>query len=366
MKTKLRNELILIAAGVAMFALFMNLGSVFAALDSLIDLLMPILVGLVIAFILNVPMSALERRLGRMFKISKEKSLDALALLLTLLAIVLVIAATFSLLVPSLANSISSIIPLMEEKVPEWMELLNSYGIDTSQLTDWLASLNLGEYTTNLTSWFGLIASKVKSTVSYVINGVFGLIIAIYILISKKRLSRQIRNLLMACLPAAKVHSFFGVCRLIQETYARFLSGQCLEAIILGCLMCAAFSICGFPYAALIGVLTAVCAFVPYVGAFFSGFVGFFLILLVSPQKAILSIAVYACVQFVENQFIYPNVVGGSVGLSPLWTLIAALIGGKLFGLIGIIFFIPLAAVVYTLGSRFVSQRLEKKQIEPA
>ena len=148
---------------------------------------------------------------------------------------------------------------------------------------------------------------------------------------------------------------------LARNTYTKFLSGQCVEAIILGLLMFCAFSLLRLPYAGIVSMLASVCAFIPYFGAFLSCGIGVFLTAISSPPQAIVCLFVYISVQFVENQFIYPRVVGTSVGLSPLWTLLAAMAGGKLMGLIGIIFFIPLTAVIYTLVRENTTQKLEKK-----
>ena len=151
------------------------------------------------------------------------------------------------------------------------------------------------------------------------------------------------------------------VAALATDTYSKFLSGQCLEACILGTLIFIAFSLFRLPYAGLIGFLTAVFAFVPYVGAFASCAIGAFLTLLASPGQAIICVIVYLAVQFVENQFIYPHVVGSSVGLSALWTLLAALVGGKLFGIVGIVFFIPIVAVLYELVRQWTNTRLAER-----
>ena len=153
------------------------------------------------------------------------------------------------------------------------------------------------------------------------------------------------------------------VARLVENTYSKFLSGQCIEAIILGSLMFIAFSIFRLPYAGLIAILTTVCAFIPYVGAFVSCGVGVLLTLLNDPIQAILCFIVYEVVQFIENQFIYPRVVGTSVGLSPLWTFIAVLIGGKLFGIVGILFFIPLTSVIYSLVRDVTNIKLRKRDV---
>ena len=126
-------------------------------------------------------------------------------------------------------------------------------------------------------------------------------------------------------------------------------------------MMFLAFTIFRLPYGSLVGVLTAICAIIPYVGAFISCSVSVFLVIIIDPMLAVRCLIVYLVVQFIENQFIYPRVVGGSVGLPPLYTLIAAMIGGKLFGIIGIIFFIPLMAVIVELVKEDVNRRLKNK-----
>ena len=200
-----------------------------------------------------------------------------------------------------------------------------------------------------------------SSTVSVAVNAAFALVIMFYVLLGKRDLGRQCRKLLYATLREKAAERICAVAALTHDTYARFLSGQCVEVVILGSLIFAAFSVFRIPYAALTAVLTAVLAFIPYVGAFSSCAIGALLTLLAEPEKTILCIIVYQAVQFVENQFIYPHVVGGSVGLAPIWTLVAALLGGQLFGLVGIIFFIPLTAVLCQLIGQGTNRRLAAK-----
>ena len=189
----------------------------------------------------------------------------------------------------------------------------------------------------------------------------FAFVIAVYVLASKRTLGRQVNRVMDAHLDAGHAARIRHVAHLASDTYSKFLSGQCVEACILGTLIFLAFSVVRLPYAGLIGFLTALFAFVPYVGAFASCAIGAFLTLLASPEHALLCVVVYLAVQFVENQFIYPHVVGSSVGLSALWTLIAALVGGNLFGIVGIVFFIPIVAVLYELFREWTNARLAER-----
>ncbi len=365
MKNKLNHPFFLVAFGVTLFAVFMNLKPVLQFISNVLELIFPILLGLLIAFILNVPMTGFEHLLSRLFPKAKHRQpIAILSLLLTLASIALVLVMAFTLLVPTLISSVQSIKPLIEKNLPLVIDALNKHGFDTSKIVEWLSSLDLEPYYENLNGILGTVVSGVRSTISGFISTVFGLVIAFYILLTKKKLAPQMRKLCYAYLKESVADKLYYVAHLTQSVYAKFLSGQCVEAILLGLMITTAFSIFRLPYAALIGFLTGLFAFVPYVGSFASCAIGAFLIFLVDPMKALISIIVYLAVQFIENQFIYPHVVGGSVGLAPIWTLMATLVGGKLFGLVGIIFFIPLAAVVYNLLRVDANRRLEAKQIK--
>lgn len=248
---------------------------------------------------------------------------------------------------------------------PQWAQKLSDLGLDTGAVTDWFAANDwrtlLEKALTGAGSLIGGIVTVASSTVSVAVNAAFALVIMFYVLLGKRDLGRQCRKLLYAALRETAADRICAVAALTHDTYARFLSGQCVEVVILGSLIFAAFSVFRIPYAALTAVLTAVLAFIPYVGAFSSCAIGALLTLLAEPEKTILCIIVYQAVQFVENQFIYPHVVGGSVGLAPIWTLVAALLGGQLFGLVGIIFFIPLTAVIYQLIGQGTNRRLAAK-----
>ena len=190
------------------------------------------------------------------------------------------------------------------------------------------------------------------------------IVIMFYMLVSKKELQRQGRKLMYAYLKKEVAEKIEYIIELTYDTFSKFLSGQCLEAVILGSLIFIAFTIFRLPYAGLIAILTAIFSFIPYIGAFLACGIGVVLTLIASPQQAIMCFIVYQVVQFIENQFIYPYVVGNSVGLSPLLTLLAVLIGGNMFGVVGMIFFIPFVAVIYTLLRENTNKKLKQKNIK--
>jgi len=378
MEKKFKQNLLLIAFGVALYAALMNIGAVVRFLGGIVSLAVPVVAGFVIAFVLNVPMTGIEKLLHKLCDKSKRRMPDGLisgvSLVVTLVIVVLVVALVGKMLLPELMASVVSLYELVMEKVPLLVQLLSDYDIDISWVVGWLESLNIGQLIQKVTTGAGSVISSAVSiavsAVSGVTNAVIALIIAFYVLLGKKNLTRQCKMLVKAYLKDSVAAYLIRVAQLIRDLYSKFLSGQCVEACILGVLMVFFLSIFRIPYAALIGVLAAVGTLIPYVGSFASCAIGAFLVLLVDPGKVIVCVIVYLVVQFVENQFIYPHVVGTSVGLSALWTLVAVLVGGKLMGLLGMIFFIPLTAVLVTLLREHTEHVIARKHaatvIEPA
>ncbi len=377
---KTRRALFLIAFGVCLYAAMMHLDVVLGALSAAVDIFFPVLLGLGFAFVLNVPVSGMERLLHRAVGLVPEGrrpgegAITMASIVLVLIAIAGVAVLGVTMLVPELIASARTVAPLLAERLPEIEESLVANGVDVEKLAQFFQGAGASSATAAagsgaqglLNLGLGSIASSVfaaaRSTVSVLSSSVFAFVIAVYVLASKRTLGRQVNRVMDAHLAPGHAARIRHVASLATDTYSKFLSGQCLEACILGTLIFLAFSLFRLPYAGLIGFLTALFAFVPYVGAFASCAIGAFLTLLASPEHALLCVIVYLAVQFIENQFIYPHVVGSSVGLSALWTLIAALVGGKLFGIVGIVFFIPIVAVLYELFRQWTNARLADRE----
>ena len=360
-----KKALFFISFGILLYAAVMNLQAVTSFLQKIVGIVFPILLGMILAFVLSVPMKGFENLLTRLFSKAKKKPdgnfLRVLSLTLTLICIILVITLAATLVIPELVKSVRSIWPLIQERLPEWMSCLKEHSIDLTVVSEWVETFDWGQLSNRAGVLFGSAVDFVSSAASGVANAVFAIIISVYILLSKKILARQVKKLMTANLPNQIASKLFRIADLVRDTFTKFLSGQCVEAIILGSLIFVAYSVLQLPYAGLIAFITGLSAFVPIVGAFSAGFIGAFLTLLAAPSQVLLGIITHLAVQFIENQFIYPHVVGTSVGLSPLWTLIGALIGGKLLGLPGIIFFIPLVAVLYQLVRDNTNRKLMQK-----
>ncbi len=368
MEKRMKQNLLLVVVGVGLFAALMNLSVVLRFMEKVTGLILPVVIGGILALFFNVPMTGIEKRLRRILEKRKKKYSDqfyrGISFVFTLVCIALVLTLVFTLLIPELVSSVKGLYLLIEARLPQWIDYLESLDPEAQWLEEMLEGINLEKIMERLGSGANQFLERVVSTVSSVANTVvtaaFGLIISIYITLGKEWVCRHARKLAYAYLKPAWAENILHISRTFSRSFTNFLSGQCTEAVILGTLMFAAFTIFKLPYGSLVGVLTAVCAIIPYVGAFLSGGTSVLLSLLISPALAVRCLVVYVIVQFIENQLIYPRVVGGSVGLPPLYTLIAAMIGGKLFGIIGIIFFIPLMAVVVELVKEDARKRLSR------
>ena len=347
---------------------------VLGVLKTIWDIIFPFVLGGAIAFLTNVPMSFLEKKIFENVK-KKNKIVRKLkrpiSLILTIVLVVGVIALVMFGVIPqltrtmgTLVTSINDFIPQMQSWIGEFfhnnqeiMNLVDQIEFDPDQTIKWGISL-LGNGAGNM---MNTTMSAVGSIVSGVATFFIAFSFACYILFQKEKLHIQIRKVFFAFLPRQKADTFLKVCSLTYRTFANFLAGQCLEAVILGSMFVVTLSILRMPYALLIGILIAFTALIPIFGAFIGCAVGSFLIFMVNPQQAILFVIVFLVLQQIEGNLIYPHVVGESVGLPSIWVLAAVTIGGNLMGIVGMLVFIPLLSVLYTIFREFVYLRLKKQ-----
>ena len=350
---------------------------VLGVLKTIWDIIFPFVLGGAIAFLTNVPMSFLEKKIFENVK-KKNKIVRKLkrpiSLILTIVLVVGVIALVMFGVIPqltrtmgTLVTSINDFIPQMQSWIGEFfhnnqeiMNLVDPIEFDPDQAIKWGISL-LGNGAGNM---MNTTMSAVGSIVSGVATFFIAFSFACYILFQKEKLHVQIRKVFFAFLPRQKADVFLKVCSLTYRTFANFLAGQCLEAVILGSMFVVTLSILRMPYALLIGILIAFTALIPIFGAFIGCAVGSFLIFMVNPQQAILFVIVFLVLQQIEGNLIYPHVVGESVGLPSIWVLAAVTIGGNLMGIVGMLVFIPLLSVLYTIFREFVYLRLKKQNIK--
>lgn len=373
-KSRMKSYMLLITFTAALLVVVLNVSSALGLLGRLWQELSPIVIACIIAFVANVPMTAIGNRLRKLSlgkkKPMPESAIGMISLLITVLILVLLGTLVSTLAIPQLVQSVKSIVDTIREKIPELLAYLESLNFDTTTAEQYLEKLDfntiLSHFTDNAGNVLSMIVGAASSTIGSIVTFLMALIISIYIILNKQTLSHQAKSIAYANLRKDRADKLCYVAALTTRTYSKFLSGQCIEAVILGALLAIALSLFGIPYAGVIAVTTSLMSFVPYVGAFLSCLIGVLLVLMVDPFKALMCFVVFECVQFIEGHFIYPKVVGNSVGLPSMWTLIAVLLGGKLFGLLGMLFFIPLVAVLYTLVTEDTRKKLKQKHIKIA
>lgn len=373
-KKTLRNVFIGVASCIVLYWILNETERVKAVLSWAKGILSPFLIGSCLAFIANVPMRGFESLL----KGVKQPALRrVLAVLLTFLAFLIIVAGVFWLLIPQLIETIQSLIPKLYnfitnaegwfkgflEQNPQLMQLvLENTDLGSLNWAD-LAQKVISTVGSSVTTILNGTFSAIGSITGGVMDGIIAVVFAIYCLFQKENLARQGRKLIYAYLPEKFCDSVVRILRLANATFSNFLSGQCIEVCILGCMFAVSMAIFRMPYIPLVSVLVAVTAFIPVVGAWVGCVFGAFLILVANPMQAVWFVVMFVVLQQIENNLIYPRVVGTSIGLSGMWVLVAVAVGGELMGVAGMFLMIPITSVIYTLLRESTNKHLQTKEI---
>ncbi len=372
MKDKTRKDIIIIISYIALviFAL-VNFSKIFAFLGKVISIFSPFLLGIILAFVLNVLNNFIEKKIFGKIKPSKvwNKVKRPLCITLSLILVFLTIFFVMNLLIPQLKNSAS----LFTDTLPAYKEdiigILNKFDVDESTVN------KVGEYLDNfgkvITDYIKgnskdviTVTTEVATSVINIISkGIITLVFAIYMIAQKETLSRQINKVMKAYLKPKTINKINTVGTLANKTFSNFVTGQCLEALIFGSLVFVGMLIFRFPYASTIGVLLGFTALIPIFGAFIGTAIGFILIMMVSPVKAILFVVFIIVLQQIEGNLIYPRVVGKSIGLPGMWVLLSVTVGGSIGGILGMLIATPLCSLLYALFTKMVNDRLKSNKI---
>lgn len=372
MKDKTRKDIIIIISYIALviFAL-VNFSKIFTFLGKVISIFSPFLLGIILAFVLNVLNNFIEKKIFGKIKPSKiwNKIKRPLCITLSLILVFLTIFFVMNLLIPQLKNSAS----LFTDTLPAYKEdiigILNRFDVDESTVN------KVGEYLDNfgkvITDYIKgnskdviTVTTEVATSVINIISkGIITLVFAIYMIAQKETLSRQINKVMKAYLKPKTINKINTVGTLANKTFSNFVTGQCLEALIFGSLVFVGMLIFRFPYASTIGVLLGFTALIPIFGAFIGTAIGFILIMMVSPVKAILFVVFIIVLQQIEGNLIYPRVVGKSIGLPGMWVLLSVTVGGSIGGILGMLIATPLCSLLYALFTKMVNDRLKSNKI---
>ena len=371
----------LIAFAVLLYLGVQNFSVVLKYVKILWGLVLPFVIGGAMAFVLNVPMAFLERHLfGKAKKKESKKAKAAtrmarpVSLILSVILVILVVLVVVLVVAPELGKTLVSVVKKVEEDIPLAQKWLTDTFQSDSEIVKWAGSIEIDpqKIIDTIVSVLkngadNLVSSTITVTMGLVnmaVNFAIGFVFACYVLLQKEKLGKQVLKAAYAIFPVKMVEYLGHVCTLASKIFASFITGQCIEAVILGSMFFVTMTIGRFPYAMLIGVLISFTALIPVFGGIIGCWVGFFLILMVSPLKAVMFLALFVILQQIEGNLIYPHVVGNSVGLPAIWVLVAVTLGGNLMGIVGMLIFIPLVSVLYTLFREWVYERLDKKNLK--
>lgn len=370
-KENIKKIIGIIAFGIGFYWILNNLDGALSFINKLFKLLFPFILGGVLAFILNIPMTKIENFIKKKQKKKKSKlPVRTISIVLSLVLLIAFIAIIAFLLIPELVDNIRlllSNIPKVINDIQEWIiDLVDNYPDIQKQIEKTFSSkMNFNDIIVSVLNYVinGSI-NIITSLVSSLFTLFTAIVFAVYMLSQKEYLISGIKKVMYAYMKKEHVEKILEIASLANHTFSKFISGQCVEAIILGCIFFVVLSLLRFPYALIISVLITITALIPMFGAMIAMVIGALLIAVTSPMKAIIFIAVFQVIQQIENNFIYPKVVGKSVGLSSIWTLLAIILGGSLMGIVGMLIGLPLASILYAILRSETNEKLRKKKIK--
>lgn len=374
LNNKFKENLMLGTYLMLLYFILLNIKNIFDMFDGVLSILNPFILAFCMAFVLNLPMKFFENKI--FYFLDKNKSdfvknlKRPLSILSTFITVIGLIVALGLFVIPELINSLATLMDAVPGYIKSFEALINQYisstellqNIYNTLMTTWQDILRI--VTTFLTTSLTGILSTTVTITSGVINFILSVILTIYMLSSKEKLIINFKKLLFAFSKKEIANKIVDISKLSNYTFSKFITGQCVEAVILGVLCFIGMTILSMPYALLISVLIGVTALIPIFGAFIGAIPAVFLILIIDPIKAIWFVVFLLCLQQFEGNVIYPKVVGNSVGLSAIWVMLAMIVGGSTLGLVGMLIGIPTFSVIYQLIKEVTYKKLNQKKIK--
>lgn len=361
-KKKFKQILLISLLSIVFYLVLSNIGMLYKSVEKVIAVLNPIFMGMLIAFIFNVPLRFFENRVLKKAPI-KPKAKRGLSILFAYLSVIIVIVAAVFLIIPQFSKSVSLLvenIPAYTKKIEALMnELKDTEGTMGTVVK---AIFEAGEGALkSISSYISVFATKIINftidIASGFVNFLVSLIISIYILASKDKLGASVKRLVVAVSKPKAADHIFEVAKLSSEKFSSFITSQVFEGVLLGTLCCIGMLVIGLPYAFLIGVIIGMTALIPIVGAWVGTGVSALLILFESPIKALIFVVFILVLQQLDNNLIYPRVMGNAVGLDGLWIIVAVTIGGAVGGIFGMLVSVPLLSVIFVVADRILTKK---------
>lgn len=372
MKNLNRKDIILIISYITLCVFFLfNFSDICKILVGIIKLFSPFIIGVLLAFILNVLVNFIERRLFGKVRGKKlwKKVERPISITISVVIVILVIAFVMNLLIPQLKNTVVMFTDILPDYKEDIVGILNRFdvGEDTiktvSEYIDNFGKIITDYIKDNSEDVITVTTEVAASVINVVSTGVISIVFAIYMIAQKETLIKQVNKVMRAYLKPRTIEKITNISIMSNRTFSSFVTGQCLEAIIFGSLCFIGMLLFRLPYALTVAVLMGFTALIPVFGAFVGTILGAILIFMVSPVKAIVFVIFVLILQQIENNLIYPKVVGKSVGLPGMWVLLAVTIGAGVGGIIGMFVATPLCSVLYSLFSGLVNDRLKRNKI---
>lgn len=371
MKRDIKKNIILIITYIALIIfVLVNFEKILSILGYIINIFSPFIFGAIVAFVLNVLVNFIERKLfGKVKKKTWLKIKRPLSIAISVVLVIFIIVFIMNLLIPQLKNSVS----LFTDSLPTYKEdiinIMNKFNLEETtikKVSDYLD--NFGKVITdyikgNSKDVITVTTEVATSLIAIISKAVIAIVFAIYIIAQKETLKRQFNKLMSAYLKPRTVNRINKYASMANTTFSNFVTGQCLEALIFGSLCFLGMLILRLPYATTIAVLLGFTALIPVFGAFIGTFLGAFLILMISPIKAIMFVVFILVLQQIEGNLIYPKVVGKSVGLPGIWVLLSVTIGASVGGILGMLIATPLCSLLYILLRQAVNDRINSNKI---
>lgn len=369
-KNWMRSALAIITYTVLLVLALVKFDQIMAVGAALASSMKPLFIGFAIAFVLNRPCAFFLRQYERRLAPRFRKLGRPFAVLTSYVLMIVIIVALFSFVLPQVmesirlfAGSVSGYVENLQKLLDQVAGYLDLKSLDLSKLSTYLRDI-LNGVLSSVSTAATQIMEVTGSIISMLVTLVLAVVFSIYMLAGQEKLLGQGRQLLRAYLPARFVGPVSEVIRLTGEIFTNFVLGQLIEACILGGLCALGTFFIQADYAALIGVIVGVSALIPVMGAYVGAILSAFLLVMVSPVRALVFLIFLGILQQIEGNVIYPRVVGTSIGLPGIWVLTAVTVGGGLFGLLGVLLSVPVASVLYALLKRDVKRRLNAPKAE--
>lgn len=369
-----KNIIFLMTYAIVLIVALLNMNATMSFLSWVLAILNPFVIGLIIAFIINIIMTQLETRVFKFLDKPKFKIWHRIkrgvCLALSLILIIIALTAIVFFIGPHIWQSAQ----LLSENFPGYVSYLQQLTNDILAHFN-LTAADLGSFSINWNDVFGKVTEFIAnvspgvltlatSFTSAVFNFFMGVIFAIYLLTGKEKLIRDCKRLIYAYAPRKKADKALEIGRQANEIFTSFVVGQLTEAIILGTMYFIGTSIFRMPYSPLISTLMAICSLIPIFGPIIGAVPSVFILLMVDPNMAVIFVVMAVVFQQIEGNFIYPRVVGSSVGLPGIWVLFSILVGGSLMGGFGMIIAVPFTSLFYALLKKSVYNHLKNKDID--